>query len=164
MSLDIQFTNRATNQWYSVLPVANVFLIALVDGLLVSPSHVSHPDFLLCSNNKKHGMMWLASSLLSQLCDHCHGHIVCKLIHFYLHAPFWCTEILELVGNAARDNKESRIVPRHITLAVKNDEELNKLLGGVTIASGGVLPNIHAVLLPKKSSVDDAMFSFKHSI
>ncbi|CAM9496785.1 unnamed protein product, partial [Phaeothamnion confervicola] len=36
-------------------------------------------------------------------------------------------------------------------LAVRNDEELNKLLGNVTIASGGVLPNIHAVLLPKKS-------------
>jgi histone H2A len=36
---------------------------------------------------------------------------------------------------------------------VKNDEELNKLLGHVTIASGGVLPNIHAVLLPKKSTV-----------
>jgi histone H2A len=61
-------------------------------------------------------------------------------------------EILELAGNAARDNKKARIVPRHITLAVKNDEELNKLLGGVTIASGGVLPNIHAVLLPKKSA------------
>ena len=28
--------------------------------------------------------------------------------------------------------------------------ELNRLLGGVTIASGGVLPNINAVLLPKK--------------
>ena len=65
---------------------------------------------------------------------------------------YLCAEILELAGNAARDNKKSRIVPRHITLAVKNDEELNKLLGGVTIASGGVLPNIHAVLLPKKSS------------
>jgi histone H2A len=59
-------------------------------------------------------------------------------------------EILELAGNAARDNKKTRIVPRHITLAVKNDEELNKLLGSVTIASGGVLPNIHSVLLPKK--------------
>ena len=59
---------------------------------------------------------------------------------------------MELASVAARDNKESSIVPRHITLAVKNDEELNKLLGGVTIASGGVLPNIHAVLLPKKSS------------
>ena len=60
-------------------------------------------------------------------------------------------EILELAGNAARDNKKTRIIPRHIQLAVRNDEELNKLLGGVTIASGGVLPNIHSVLLPKKS-------------
>ena len=36
-------------------------------------------------------------------------------------------------------------------LAIRNDEELNKLLAGVTIAQGGVLPNIQAVLLPKKS-------------
>mmetsp|Transcript_2504 Transcript_2504/g.4708 ORF Transcript_2504/g.4708 Transcript_2504/m.4708 type:complete len:154 (-) Transcript_2504:430-891(-) len=59
-------------------------------------------------------------------------------------------EILELAGNAARDNKRTRIIPRHVQLAIRNDEELNKLLGGVTIAAGGVLPNIHAVLLPKK--------------
>jgi histone H2A len=54
----------------------------------------------------------------------------------------------EVVDN---DDEKTRIAPRHITLAVKNDEELNKLLGGVIISSGGVLPNIHAVLLPKKS-------------
>ncbi|KJE97880.1 histone H2A [Capsaspora owczarzaki ATCC 30864] len=59
-------------------------------------------------------------------------------------------EILELAGNAARDNKKTRINPRHIQLAVRNDEELNKLLANVTIAQGGVLPNIHAVLLPRK--------------
>ncbi|XP_067882703.1 histone H2A-like [Heterodontus francisci] len=47
-------------------------------------------------------------------------------------------EILELAGNAARDNKKTRIIPRHLQLAVRNDEELNKLLGGVTIAQGGV--------------------------
>ena len=60
-------------------------------------------------------------------------------------------EILELAGNAARDNKKTRIIPRHLQLAVRNDEELNRLLGGVTISQGGVLPNIQAVLLPKKT-------------
>ena len=38
-----------------------------------------------------------------------------------------------------------------VYLAIRNVEELNKLLSGVTIAQGGVLPNIQAVLLPKKS-------------
>ena len=65
-------------------------------------------------------------------------------------------EILELAGNAARDNKKTRIVPRHIQLAVRNDEELNKLFGHVTIAQGGVLPNIHTVLVPKSSSKEKA--------
>ncbi len=61
-----------------------------------------------------------------------------------------------MAGNAARDNTKNRIVPRHIQLAIRNDEELSKLLGSVTIASGGVLPNIHSVLLPKKSAKKEA--------
>lgn len=64
-------------------------------------------------------------------------------------------ELLELAGNAARDNKKSRIVPRHIQLAIKNDEELSKLLGSVTISQGGVLPNIHQVLLPIRSKKEE---------
>ena len=65
---------------------------------------------------------------------------------------YLAAEILELAGNAARDNKKTRISPRHLQLAVRNDEELNKLMAGVTISQGGVLPNIHAVLLPKKTA------------
>ncbi|NWW96476.1 H2AX protein, partial [Rhynochetos jubatus] len=61
-------------------------------------------------------------------------------------------EILELAGNAARENKKSRVLPRHIQLAVRNDDELNKLFSCVTIAQGGVLPNAHPELLPKKTT------------
>ena len=57
-------------------------------------------------------------------------------------------EVLELAGNAAKDNKKTRIIPRHIQLAVRNDEELNRLLGNTVIASGGVIPSIHNVLIP----------------
>ena len=65
-------------------------------------------------------------------------------------------EILELAGNAARDNKKARIIPRHLQLAVRNDEELNQLFAGVTISEGGVLPNILSVLLTKKSKASQS--------
>ena len=65
---------------------------------------------------------------------------------------YLAAEILELAGNAARANKKHRITPRHIQLAVRNDEELSEIFVGAIIPGGGVLPNIHAVLLPKRTT------------
>ena len=65
-------------------------------------------------------------------------------------------EVLELSGNVAHNAKKSRIVPRHIFLAVKNDAELNKLFCNKIIANGGVMPDVQYALKPRrKTTVKD---------
>ncbi|KAF7265427.1 hypothetical protein GWI33_021159 [Rhynchophorus ferrugineus] len=71
------------------------------------------------------------------------------LVYLAAVMEYLAAEVLALAGNPARDNKKTRIIRRHLQMAIRNDEELNKLLSGVSIAQGGVLPNIQAVLLSK---------------
>jgi histone H2A len=60
-------------------------------------------------------------------------------------------ELLELSGNNAKLMKRSRIIPRNIFLSVKEDAELDQLLGDAVIASGGsTVFNINPFLLKKK--------------
>lgn len=70
-------------------------------------------------------------------------------VYFAAVLEYLTAEILELGGNCARDNKKTRITPRHLKLSILNDEELTELFKGV-VMSGGVATSINAALLPKK--------------
>ena len=72
-------------------------------------------------------------------------------------------ELLELAGNAAKDNKKQRIIPRHIMLAIKNDDELRTLLSEVTIVQAGVMPNVRPELMPKKKKKGDSSSKLSNS-
>lgn len=69
---------------------------------------------------------------------------------------YMTAEIIELAGNCAKDAKVKRIKPRHLNLAIRGDEELDKLLSNVDVPDGGVLPHINKNLLkenPAKPTV-----------
>ena len=106
------------------------------------------------SRSNKAGLQFPVGRIHSQLRQGRYAARVGAGAPVYLAAvlEYLAAEILELAGNASRDNKRVRIIPRHIQLAIRNDEELNKLLSSVTIMQGGVLPSIHSVLLPPKSA------------
>merc|ERR1712072_720508 len=59
-------------------------------------------------------------------------------------------EVLELSGNAAKSYKKSRIVPRMVFLAVKEDTELDTLLSNTLISTGGVKEHVEPFLVKKK--------------
>ena len=65
---------------------------------------------------------------------------------------YMCAELVELAGNAARDNRKSTIGPRHIYLGVWYDEELQKKFKDFAFCGGGVLP-VSVVAAPSPSMV-----------
>ena len=109
------------------------------------------------TRSNKAGLQFPVGRIHRQLREGRHAARIGAGAPVYLAAvlEYLAAEILELAGNASRDNKRVRIIPRHIQLAIRNDEELNKLLANVTIASGGVIPNINPILLPPKSKTKE---------
>lgn len=60
------------------------------------------------------------------------------------------TELLELAASKGPDMKVKRMKPRHIRLALDEDEELSALCPRLILPEGGVLPHIHVKLIKEK--------------
>lgn len=64
-------------------------------------------------------------------------------------------EVLELAGNVAKQSHRLRISPRHLMIAVRSDEELNRLFRN-SVFAGGVMPcipkELAAINRPSKTS------------
>ncbi|CAD2214727.1 C-terminus of histone H2A, putative [Angomonas deanei] len=60
-------------------------------------------------------------------------------------------EVLELSVKAATQSgkKVRRLTPRTLTLAVRHDDDLSKLLQNVTISKGGVVPTVSKAVAKK---------------
>uniref|UniRef100_A0AC35TT01 Histone H2A n=1 Tax=Rhabditophanes sp. KR3021 TaxID=114890 RepID=A0AC35TT01_9BILA len=88
----------------------------------------------------------VSKKVSAQMYPHYEAERVGARAPVYLVAVFeyLAAKILEFAGDTAHDNKKFRINPRHLQLAIRNDEELNKLRG--------VIPNIQSKLVPKKGA------------
>jgi len=59
-------------------------------------------------------------------------------------------EIIEVSSDVADEHKKHALTPRHVQIAIRNDEELSKLFANCTINLGGSAQHIDKRLLPKK--------------
>eukprot|EP01127_Copromyxa_protea_P010855 TRINITY_DN268_c0_g1_i2.p1 TRINITY_DN268_c0_g1~~TRINITY_DN268_c0_g1_i2.p1 ORF type:complete len:286 (+),score=58.36 TRINITY_DN268_c0_g1_i2:28-885(+) len=101
------------------------------------------------SLSKRAGLQFPAARMKRLIKEHWRARVgQSSAVYLAAVLEYICAEILELAGNAARDEKKLRILPKHITCAIRHDEELDTMFTHVIIAGGGVIPAIHKALIP----------------
>ena len=101
------------------------------------------------------GMMMACSVQIVCGCFYAHKHFLegqaAVLEHLAAEVWNWLAKLLMTTRNPHCATPHSA--------AVQNDEELSKPLSGVTIAPGGVLPNIHSVFFAQEKKVATGLMS-----
>ena len=73
----------------------------------------------------------------------------------YLNSDFSRGSNFFSVGDLSRKQGKDKIVPRHVMLAIKNDQELDALLKGVLLQGAGVKPHIEPGLRKKEDDEEE---------
>ena len=86
------------------------------------------------SRSSRAGLQYSVARIQRIIRDYCNiGHYAEHIsgntaVYVATVLEYLAVEILELGGNAARDNKKDKVFPNHIMMAILNDEELNALI------------------------------------
>lgn len=82
---------------------------------------------------------------------------------------YMTSELLEISGYKAKYDQKHRISPRHIQIAIYDDEEFHTIVQGKKASASGVIPYIHSKLIssvmdrPKTSQASKKKSSKKKS-
>jgi histone H2A len=101
------------------------------------------------SRSKRSGLAFPVGRVHRHLRERRNTPRVGALAPVYLAAviEYLTSEVLELAGDAAAAAGKKRVSPRHMQLAIMNDEALNRLLGGISIVGGGLIPGVNAICI-----------------
>jgi histone H2A len=104
------------------------------------------------SHSKKCGTLYPVSRLNRYLKQGRYSDRVGKSAGAFMAAvlEYLTAEILELAGDLMHDQGKKIIMPRHINLGIRQDEELAKLVSHILIHEGGQVANINHALIPEK--------------
>ena len=90
---------------------------------------------------------------IAALCQLTHGVILEETAAVYLAAlvEYIAAEVLELAGNECKTGASTIVTARHVTLAIRGDEELDLLFPG-WIANGGVVAHVYKAVTDAASA------------
>lgn len=115
-------------------------------------SWISNCSHITVSKTKRAGITFPVTRVYRQLRrKRCANKIrMLSAVYTAVVLEYLVAEILEIAGIEAKQLNRKRIIPRHIMLGIKKDDELNRLLKGAVLSFCGVVPNVQAALLVKK--------------